>query len=477
MRIAPVAAGIMVAAVAACSSGSHSPKSAAGPRAALVSHDGLHKINHIIVIMQENRSFDSYFGRYPGADGLPRDAQGFTTCLPDPVTNRCVRSYHDSRDVNAGSGHTAQDASAAIDGGKMDGFMLVARATGRCPGLSVSPTCAGGKGPVDVMGYHDAREIPNYWRYAHDFVLQDHMFEPVTSYSLPAHLAMVSAWSAACTSALRPATCSSNLNDFYSGRLIGDADTRGGAPELFAWTDITYLLHAHDVSWAYYVEAGSQPDCADDEASCPSVRQSSRTPGSWNPLPFFTDVHDDHQLGDVQDLGRFRAEAREGTLPAVSWITPSQVHSEHPPASVRAGQAYVTGLISDVMRGPDWNSSAIFVSWDDWGGFYDHVAPPRVDASGYGIRVPGLLISPYARRGYIDHQTLSHDAYLKVIEDVFLGGARLDPASDGRPDPRPDVRENASILGDLAAEFDFSQSPRPPEILPTNPPPGPAPPG
>ena len=118
------------------------------------------------------------------------------------------------------------------------------------------------------------------------------------------------------------------------------------------------------------------------------------------------------------------------------------------------------------MQGPDWDSTAIFVSWDDWGGFYDHVAPPVVDANGYGLRVPGLVISPYARRGFIDHQTLSHDAYVKFIEDDFLNGARIDPKSDGRPDPRPDVRERAPQLGDLRRDFDFAQPPRRPEILP-----------
>ena len=117
------------------------------------------------------------------------------------------------------------------------------------------------------------------------------------------------------------------------------------------------------------------------------------------------------------------------------------------------------------MRSPDWNSTAIFLSWDDWGGFYDHVVPPHVDENGYGLRVPGLVISPYARQGYIDHQTLSFDAYVKFIENDFLGGQRLNPRTDGRPDPRPDVRENARQLGDIAAGFDFSQPPRAPAIL------------
>jgi phospholipase C len=126
------------------------------------------------------------------------------------------------------------------------------------------------------------------------------------------------------------------------------------------------------------------------------------------------------------------------------------------------------------MQGPDWDSTAIFLSWDDWGGFYDHVVPPKVDENGYGLRVPGLVVSPYAKKGYIDHQTLSFDAYLKFIEDVFLNGQRIDPRTDGRPDPRPDVRENAPQLGNLMYDFDFSQSPLAPLILPTSPEPGPA---
>jgi phospholipase C len=126
------------------------------------------------------------------------------------------------------------------------------------------------------------------------------------------------------------------------------------------------------------------------------------------------------------------------------------------------------------MQGPEWNSTAIFLSWDDWGGFYDHVAPPSVDQNGFGLRVPGIVISPYAKKGAIDHQTASQDAYVKFIEDDFLHGARLNPKTDGRPDPRISVRESFSQVGNLASDFDFSQPPRPPMVLPLTPPPGPA---
>ncbi len=203
--------------------------------------------------------------------------------------------------------------------------------------------------------------------------------------------------------------------------------------------------------------------------TCEEKPQDAVTPQVWNPLPWFETVRENGQLGNIQTLDRLFADAKNGTLPAVSWVTPNGEVSEHPPALVSAGQAYVTGLIDAIMMGPNWNSTAIFLAWDDWGGFYDHVVPPSVDENGYGLRVPALVISPYAKRGYIDHQTLSFDAYLKFIEDDFLGGQRIDPANDGRPDRRPAVRENAAILGDLTEDFDFHQEPRPALILPTNP--------
>jgi phospholipase C len=146
---------------------------------------------------------------------------------------------------------------------------------------------------------------------------------------------------------------------------------------------------------------------------------------------------------------------------------PSVGRGEHPPNPIGPGQAWVTRVVNAVMTGPEdqWLHTAIFLTWDDWGGFYDHVRPERIDENGYGIRVPGILISPWARPGFVDHQTLSFDAYLKLIEDLFLGGERLDPATDGWPDPRPTVRENVPDLGDLALEFDFDQDPIPPLIL------------
>ncbi len=449
------------------------PTQASAP---ITNQSGIHAIKHIVVIMQENRSFDHYFGTYLGAAGIPMHNGVPTVCVPDPATNQCVTPFHDPNDLNHGGPHGAKDATADIDGGKMDGFIAQERAGRKFACKDpFDPQCTTlGKEP-DVMGWHDAREIPNYWAYAQNFVLQDHMFEPNASWSLPEHLFMVSEWSAKCANQ-DPMSCQNELQspDAISGRRARNSPTRPIKRPNYAWTDLTYLLHKNSISWAYYVAEGTEPDCEDDAMTCTPKPQKAGTPEIWNPLPYFETVHQDGELGNIQPLDKFYEAAKNGTLPAVSWIVPNGKVSEHPPALVSEGQAYVTGLINAIMQGPEWNSSVIFLSWDDWGGFYDHIVPPKVDENGYGLRVPGLVISPYAKKDYIDHQTLSFDAYNKFIEDVFLGGQRIDPKTDGRADPRPDVRETMPQLGDLTQDFDFNQPPRPRLILPTNPKPGPA---
>jgi phospholipase C len=425
---------------------------------------GIHKIRHVVIIMQENRSFDSYFGTYPGADGIPKHV-----CVPDPTNGACLRPFHDRRAVNYGGPHDHVDAVDDVNGGLMNGFVARAEA-GRtlfCERHINSPHCSLSPKKPDVMGYHDWHEIPNYWAYARNFVLQDHMFQADSSWSLPGHLYLVSAWSAKCSVRGEPMSCKNAVQ--APGSPPGEPqNTDGKAPD-YAWTDLTYLLHKYGVSWRYYVFKGTQPDCDDNAMFCKALPQNAKTPGIWNPLPYFDTVKQDGQGENVAPFDQFLTDVHSGHLPAVSWLAPAQAVSDHPPANIRRGQTYVTGVINAIMRSKNWDSTAIFLAWDDWGGFYDHVNPPVVDENGYGLRVPGLVISPYAKRGYIDHQILSSDAYLKFIEDDFLHGARLNPKTDGRPDPRPTVRENVKILGNLAKDFDFSQQPRRPLLLPLHP--------
>jgi phospholipase C len=429
--------------------------------------EGIHKIQHVIIIMQENRAFDHYFGTYPGADGFPMKNGTIDVCIPDPDSEECVRPYHDTADVNYGGPHSQYESTADINDGKMDGFIEQAE-------IAINNTCNRAANPgkcmnaraeeaeVDVMGYHDRREIPNYWTYADTFVLQDEMFESAASWSLPSHLFMVSAWSATCKLG-DPMSCVDALQG-PQRLIVAENGTVTDIPD-YPWTDITYLLHKNNISWAYYLEEGDQPDCVNDAMFCEAEPHRVAVPEIWNPLPWFDTVRQDNQVKNVQAIDRYYIAAKSGTLPHVVWLVPNQTVSEHPPARVSDGQAWTTSIINAAMEGPDWNSTAIFLTWDDWGGFYDHVVPPRVDQNGYGIRVPGLVISPYAKKGYIDHQTLSFDAHLKFIEDDFLNGSRIDPATDQRPDSRTSVRENAPGLGDISNDFDFNQSPRQPLIL------------
>ncbi len=425
---------------------------------------GIHKIQHVIVIVQENRSFDSYFGTYPRADGIPMKHGVPTTCSRDSVTQRCVRPYYDTSMVNRGGPHNVANDRADVNGGRMNGFVgqAVHVHTRKCGTAVLDPSCTINVRHPDVMGYHDYHQIPNYWSYARHYVLQDHFFTSDDGWSDPNHESIVSGWSALCTSPTDPMSCRSSADE--TGQVI----RRPGQPA-YPWTDLTWLLYHHGVSWAYYISAGQSPDCADGVMGCKFRPQRATTPSIWNPLPRFTDVLQTHQVNHVQDSSLFFKAARAGRLPAVSWVIPNYAESEHPPASIKRGQAWVTSIINAVMRSKDWRSSAIFLTWDDWGGFYDHVKPPRVDSLGYGIRVPGLVISPYARHSFIDHQVLSPDAYLKFIEDDFLGRQRIDPKTDGRPDSRPDVRENEPILGDIRADFNFHQRPRPPMVLKLHP--------
>ncbi len=429
---------------------------------------GIGNIDHVIFIVQENRSFDHYFGTFPGANGLPRAPGGrLEPCLPDPASAACRRPYHDRNLFDAGGPHGLIGSIVSVDHGRMDGYVQSLRAMGNSctkhPGYRPCREARPGPhGTPDVMGFHTAAEIPNYWAYARRYLLQDRMFAPSDSWTLPSHLYLVSAWSATCKDPRDGRSCRSDLvapghNVAGHGKVWSPAD---GLPRPYAWADITWLLNAHGVSWAYYVGAGTcvVPPCGRTGGAVTADVQ--------NPLPGFRTVAVDHQLHNVTPNSAFFDAAAAGTLPAVSWVVPTTHKGEHPPDSIGNGQAWVTHVVNAVMRGPaeQWLHTAIFLTWDDWGGFYDHVKPIRIDGNGYGIRVPGILISPFARGG-VDHQTLSFDAYLKLIEDRFLGGERLDPRTDGWPDARPTVRESVKGLGNLGKEFDWSRTPIPTLVL------------
>ncbi len=444
-------------------------------------------IQHVIIIMQENRSFDHYFGTFPGADGIPPD-----TCVPvdsEKPKGKCITPFHSPLDVNAGGPHSATDADFDLNNGvthaQIDGFVQSqSRAAhskkNRCVLHPDNPECSGNKfGEVqhDVVGYHTDAEIPNYWAYASNFVLQEHLFESVRSWSLPAHMALTSLWTAVCKDQMNALSC------------VTDPDPKKpGEHTTYPWVSLFQLLDSKQVSWKYYLGQGVEPDCEDGEMNCAPNAQSKNVPSIWNPAPLYGYVKSQpaaYLPTHVQDVSNFVADINNGQLPAVSWIVPNNPNSEHPPNGVTAGMEYVTALVNAVMTSPYWNSTAIYITWDDWGGFYDHVMPPNVDMAdgktpieGYGLRVPGLMISPWAKPHMIDSAIYSFDAYATLIENLFLNGTRLDPAALGNPDNRPDLRDaltrvklfggGTAPVGDLMSEFDFTQKPLRPLVLPTD---------
>ena len=420
------ALSVMALAVAVTVAGLVAPHGPASIANAGAASTGIHKIKHVIVIMQENRSFDELLRHVPGRGRDPEE--GLQRQPREPAVRQGLRRSTTTSSTISRTTHVA-DTTRGEQG--QDGRL---RESGRRRQLRVSIRRG-------AMSHHTGSDIPNYWSYAKTYVLQDHMFAPARSWSLPEHLFMVSAWSAKCKNH-NAMDCTSDVNGpapappLYNDPLHVKIDKTS---PIYAWTDVTYLLHKHHVSWSYYVVAGAEPDCAvGAQISCAPRPLKYRRPATGTRCRTSTRCARTSRSGTSSRSTGSTRRRRPGTLPAVSWITPSQDLSEHPPAAISSGMAYVTSLVNAVMRGPDWKSTAIFVAWDDWGGFYDHVKPPRSTATATASACRVSSISPYARKGYIDHQTLSFDAYLKFIEDDFMSSRRLDPRTDGRPDRRPD---------------------------------------
>ena len=417
-------------------------------------------LNHFIYIIQENITFDHYFGTFPGADGIPADVK--LAYRPGELPTVAPFHLHQTsipRDLN----HSWQAAHVAADGGKMDGFLwaewpqaLAFYWKGTLPTpdpedimpVNLSSKEGGARrfhhrfdathdkavgagqlpkvhpaqppdGPTPdwvtyTLSYYDWHEIPNYWEYARRYVLCDAFFSSLAGPSEPNHLFSVAA---------------------TSGGLVNNPGPNiNGQEGVYTFPTMAELLQNSHVTWKYY-----------------DGKPNPRKHSLWNPMPGFRQFQRSPELmSHLVGLHQFYQDAQSGKLPEVCWIVPEPIDSEHPPADSARGMRHVTHLVNAIMRSKAWKDSVIIITWDDYGGFYDHVAPPSVDQFGYGPRVPALVISPFARPGFICHTKFDFTSPLKLIEQRF--GLRPLASRD---------KEANNMLD----SFDFQQKPVPADII------------
>ncbi|HUA66736.1 MAG TPA: alkaline phosphatase family protein [Alphaproteobacteria bacterium] len=427
-------------------------------------------VKHFIYIIQENITFDHYFGTYPGADGIPAGVK--LSYMPGGDTIYTPFHLHRTsipHDLN----HSWQAAHVDYNDGKMDGFirgewpmavayywkgplptvdpedifpedddpelvqedLTLANYGGRRGGrqnnrAAEAEAIAAGNLPTrhratppagpppnwvtNTLSYYDWHEIPNYWEYARRYTLCDAFFSSLEGPSEPNHLYTVAA---------------------QSGGLVNNPG-RGivGEDGVYNFTTLAELLQNSKHSWKYYDE-----------------KKNPKAHSLWNPMPGFKRISSSPEMmSHLVSLDEFYADAKADQLPEVCWIVPTAADSEHPPADSARGMWHVTGLVNAIMQSKAWKDSVIIVTWDDYGGFYDHVPPPQVDKYGYGFRVPALIISPWSKPGYICHVHYDFTSPLKLIEDHY----RL-----------PSLATRDAAANNMLDCFDFKQKPNEPDVI------------
>src|SRR6266508_3112958 len=395
-----------------------SPTPATDPRTIALARS---KIKHVVFLIKENRTFDNLFGTFPGADG----ATSGKTCDGKTVELR------PARDRTPDAGHSFIDGVHAINGGKMD--------------------CFANQGYVR----YTESQIPSYWAYARRYVLADRFFSSVYGPTGIEHLWTFAAQSDRCVDHERPGQfgtgarefCDDPLETAWSFKHLTAEETArvfalegegsGEALRRF-WTlrwpcfDVKVLpdlLRANGITWKEY-----------------------RGDNQWvQPLRMIRHVRFSPMYRNVVSDDQFIPDLQSGKLPAVSWLTPAFGVSDHPPTSICDGENWTVRVLNALMQSRYWSSTAVILTWDDFGGFYDHVPPPHVDIYGLGSRAPAIIISPFARRGHIDHDTLEFASVLKFIETIF---------------DLPSLTGRDEAAGDLMDAFDFRGRPVPRLIRP-----------
>jgi phospholipase C len=383
------------------------------------------KIEHIVFVVQENRSVDNLFNGFPGADTVRvghRHDGSVVRLKPVSIQN--------PTDVD----HARDSFVNAFDGGKNDGFDL----------NGTDPKRADGDFPY---AYVPSNEIVAYWTLAKRFTFADRTFESLGGPSFPAHQYLISGQSGSVVS--NPNVLGSNV--FHWGcdspaesrvSQIGSDGQASGATlfPCFRYRTLADTLDAANRSWRDY--GPTTNDVGSVWTAFDAIRQIRYGP-DWN-------------AKIVTPETRFLSDVAAGTLADVTWVTPNFRSSDHPQEGLKQhamahveqdlGPQWVASVVNAVGRSRYWDTTAIVVVWDDWGGWYDHVAPPQLDAMGLGFRVPMIVISPYAKHGYVSHVQHEFGSLLKFTEEVF------NLPSLGTTDVRAD---------DLSDCFDFAQTPKP----------------
>jgi len=399
-----------------------SPSPIPGASAAQVALARQH-IKHVIFLIKENRTYDNLFGRYPRGDGA---TQG-TTC--DGATIPLTRATDREPDF----GHSFTDGIAAVDGGKMDCFT---------DGSYVSYTRA---------------DIPAYWAYADRFVLADHFFSSVYGPTGIEHLWTFAAQSDRLVDHERPGQlgsgrreyCDDPLETAFSFPTSMTRDEQVQAYELENQGPVG--LQDLRSSWVYRWPCLNVKVLPDELQAAGDTWKEYRGNNEWvQPLRMVRHVRYSSMYSHVVTEDQFFKDLGAGTLPAVSWLTPSFTLSDHPPKSICEGENWTVDVMNRIMSSPYWSSTAVVLTWDDFGGFYDHVPPPHVDLYGLGPRVPALVISPWAKRGFTDHRTMEFASVFRLIETIF---------------DLPPMTTRDANADDMLSAFNFQQQPQAPLIL------------
>jgi phospholipase C len=391
-----------------------SPDGGSGPAG------GPDKIRYVIVIVKENHTFDSYFTNFPGAESS-------TMAKKDGSSTPFKRPIAPDGPLGCDVNHDHDHALAAYNNGEMNGF-------------TAGTFCSDPNTPFYM--YQEA-QIPNYWALARNFVLADHFFSTILTSTTPGHFAGVAAQSPFYGNADSASGCSvPEVN--RAGVDAYNRDTCNLRGQVDPCFDVPSIVDAFpkDLDWRAYGNIGAGGRIATPFNFILSVGGNNAT-----------------RAAHYKALPTLLADLDKGDQPNLAYVDVAgpESLSEHPPAAVCPGENYSIDIVNRIMKGPHWKETAILITWDDWGGFYDHVAPAleKCDFTP-GFRLPLLIVSPYAKKGHVLKTVTEHASIPRFIEDVF-GMPRMHER---------DAHARDDTAGSLLDAFDFDQAPRDPMPLP-----------